>query len=87
MVFTVLQYLPLTEEDCEGSRTELAKKESDTSSNDGNDDNVNEDVDNSLISNTINFSFQLSSSQKHTLANCKIYKYKWVAINTPPPKI
>lgn len=89
MVFTVLQYLPLLEEESAAHSVELAKKDKaddtpddDDSSND--DDKGDEKTD---LYDHHSFSYLTSLASEHRFYTRQhAYPYPIVSIQTPPPK-
>lgn len=87
MIFTVLQYIPILEEDNVSHSTELAKKAKETDSSDDGDSDTDDDITVELsLNDLLDISCQSILSHKIYTKN-KIYNYLVENINTPPPKI
>ena len=91
MIFTVIQYLPLLEEEVHGARIELAKKDTSSDGNDGmndqNDSDNDDDTESDIFLNGI-FQSTYINSQALTLFERSALKYSFQlpSIQSPPPK-
>ncbi len=90
MIFTVIQYLPILEEETPGHRVELAKKtgqDDETDSNDSGDDDDSPDEKTSFYSHQHFTCFNgLMSGHLFYIKNTS-YRPPVGSIQTPPPKI
>lgn len=86
MLFTVVQYLPLIEEDYSGCKTELSKKENDASSDDTSDDDSSESDETDAVFEDLNYVFFQNPARFYSAYNCKTYISALLLKTTPPPK-
>ena len=92
MIFTVVQYLPLLEEEAHGCRIEMSKKSTSSEGGDGMTDQGDSDTDDDSESDIfLEGPFQSNFIQVNSLALLKLsafrYTFQLQAIQVPPPKV
>ncbi|MBA2612091.1 MAG: hypothetical protein H0U95_08975 [Bacteroidetes bacterium] len=87
MLFTVIQYIPVLEEETQNHNTELAKKSTEDDSTGSDSDETDNDGDDA-IHHFLNYDFTALVSQTLLFAyNKDDYNSFFQKINIPPPKI
>lgn len=94
MIFTVIQYFPLLEEETPGHKIELAKKMQQNDSMGGDGEQADDDCDSDddaardlNLSYTATYSTPSSNNNSKFARGNTLYKYQLGNIHTPPPKI
>ena len=89
MVFTVIQYLPILEEETPGHRVEMAKKDSQDDTADGNDSGDDDDTENEKTDLYFHPAIKYANlliSAHHFHTKQISYRHPVEKIHTPPPK-
>ena len=93
MFFTIFNYLPILEEETQGHRVEMAKKDksgepSSKTSNDAESDGDTDDSNESDIDNLYQFALaeKINTTQKFYCKN-NSYRHLYANTITPPPKL
>jgi hypothetical protein len=87
MVFTVLNYIPILEEETPGHLIELCKKAPEKDSSDTSNDNDGDDTTESELNDCFPFYFSNLSSAGQKIADKDgIYRLPYYNSITPPPK-
>lgn len=88
MVYTIFQYLPLTEEESQNQNTELCKKSSENDSSDDDSNETDSDNENKEFSGSFGFLFiKLDAAKYNFIAKNNFYNFRFQKINIKPPKI
>lgn len=89
MIFTVIQYLPILEEETPGHRVEMSKKADQDDTSDGSDSGDDDDTENEktdlFYHAALQYSSRLLTAQRFYIKHAS-YQHPVETINTPPPK-
>ena len=88
MVYTIFQYLPLTEEESQNQNTELCKKSSENDSSDDDSNETDSDNDDNELSGSLDYLFiKLDAAKYNFIVKNNFYNFRFQKINIKPPKI